>query len=330
MFARHLRRIPAAWRQRFSLGALILLYHRIDDPMLDANANCITRAHFAEQMEMLARSRRAVPLDHLAARIVGRKSVRGLVALTFDDGYADNVTSAVPILEGHGMAATFFVPSRSEMPFWWDRLERLLSAPTLPRHVSLLVGEEAMKFDVGEDVAQSDTRWNFYASAASTPRQKLFQTLYRLLHDSPALAQHAILSQLESQLGGGDTLPERMSREQIAALAAHQLFQVGSHSQTHPALSLLPRDEQEREITGSKRELESITGMRIHAFAYPHGAPWTFTRESIALARAAGYRHASTAVAVLAGRGADPFALPRIPAPDAGAEDLGRLARWLD
>ncbi len=121
---RRLRRLPQFLRNRFSLGGLILLYHRVAVAESDPHALCISPAHFEEHLALLSGRARVVPLAEIVTRLRERRSVRGLVAITFDDGYADNLTTALPLLERYAAPATFFVVS-GRIPFWWDRMAAL-------------------------------------------------------------------------------------------------------------------------------------------------------------------------------------------------------------
>lgn len=77
---------------------------------------------FADQVTWLARHYRVVPLDELVDRLTTGRSLRGLAAITFDDGYAGTLTFAWPLLLQLGLPATCFVvtgqPGASA--FWWD------------------------------------------------------------------------------------------------------------------------------------------------------------------------------------------------------------------
>jgi peptidoglycan/xylan/chitin deacetylase (PgdA/CDA1 family) len=102
-------------------GVRILGYHRVAE---GRDALCVSPADFAAQMQAVARLdaepiRLDAALDLLARPVAGR-----YVAVTFDDGYHDNLTAGVPILERHGIPATIFVPSAiidGARPFGWYR-----------------------------------------------------------------------------------------------------------------------------------------------------------------------------------------------------------------
>jgi peptidoglycan/xylan/chitin deacetylase (PgdA/CDA1 family) len=98
---------------RLGLGRvpLILMYHAVADVAKDPNLLCVTPARFAEQMATLHRlGLRGVGIGTLVdAMRAGRQ--RGLVGITFDDGYVNVLEAAVPVLRRHGFTATFFIVS---------------------------------------------------------------------------------------------------------------------------------------------------------------------------------------------------------------------------
>jgi len=97
-----------------------------------------------------------------------------------------------------------------------------------------------------------------------------------------------------------------MRPDEVVALAAHRLFEIGSHSASHPILAALDRDRQREEIEGSMRELSTWTGRRVRSFAYPNGRPGVdFTEETEAVVAQAGIDFAFTTSQGFARRDAD-------------------------
>src|SRR5690606_37807585 len=90
----------------------VLLYHRVADAPRDPQQLAVAPERFAAHLEVLAATCTPVALGEAAARL---RSPRGLppraVAVTFDDGYRDNLHTAKPLLERHGVPATVFVAS---------------------------------------------------------------------------------------------------------------------------------------------------------------------------------------------------------------------------
>jgi peptidoglycan/xylan/chitin deacetylase (PgdA/CDA1 family) len=107
---------------------LILAYHSVSARRGDALA--VRLDAFAQQMAWLERSgyRSATLADFVSGAARGREP---LVVITFDDGYADNFTLAVPVLERHGFVATFFAVTDyvgTQRIFPWDE-PKLASLP---------------------------------------------------------------------------------------------------------------------------------------------------------------------------------------------------------
>jgi peptidoglycan/xylan/chitin deacetylase (PgdA/CDA1 family) len=90
---------------------MIFMYHGVADVDEDPNQLCVSPARFAEQMAWLARrGLRGVGIAELVdAMRVGRQ--RGLVGLTFDDGYTNVLETALPVLRQHGFGATAYIIS---------------------------------------------------------------------------------------------------------------------------------------------------------------------------------------------------------------------------
>ena len=118
------------WRLRSS--PLILLYHRVANAEPGPHANVsglsVTPEHFEQQLAVLRR--RFAPLRLRDLLESPPRFRHPAVAVTFDDGYADNLHAALPLLERFGIPATFFVTSGmlgGQREFWWDTLERWLA-----------------------------------------------------------------------------------------------------------------------------------------------------------------------------------------------------------
>ena len=92
----------------FADRAIILLYHRIAECRPDPHLLCVSPKHFAAHLEIIQRWGTPLALRDLTAGLrAGRIPARS-VALTFDDGYADNLTQALPLLERAHMPATIY------------------------------------------------------------------------------------------------------------------------------------------------------------------------------------------------------------------------------
>jgi peptidoglycan/xylan/chitin deacetylase (PgdA/CDA1 family) len=117
-----LRALGARLRPR----AVVLLYHRVGEPAADPYGQAVSPATLASHLEMLRRRYRVLPLEELLDRLLRRAVPDGAVAVTFDDGYADNLTAAWPVAARQGVPMTVFVTVRPVLegrPFPWDERE---------------------------------------------------------------------------------------------------------------------------------------------------------------------------------------------------------------
>ena len=105
-------------------GSVILCYHRVAEGVDDPFRLCVTPANFAVQLDEIARYGEPSTIAELSV-----PSRRPRVVVTFDDGYADNLTNALPIAKAKAFPITVFVTSGvvgDHRGFWWDRLATLL------------------------------------------------------------------------------------------------------------------------------------------------------------------------------------------------------------
>jgi peptidoglycan/xylan/chitin deacetylase (PgdA/CDA1 family) len=303
------QRLRRAWR-RLADGAapppLILMYHRIAQDALDPWQLCVSPANFAAQMQWISRQRRPMPLAELTQQLRHGQCPRGAVVVTFDDGYRDNLLAALPVLEASNVPATVFCTTGyvgCEEPFWWDRLAALLLAPQrLPPTLALNVNGEHWRMDLGAaaiDNGEPDARVTFY--------REVWSRLRPLTDADRALA----LDTIAEWSGSTDVAqtPIALTQQQLAALAASPLIEIGAHSVTHAALPALAAEAQRREIVHSKTHLEAMTGRAVRHFAYPFGDQ---SAETASLVRDAGFASSCTTEHGAVRAGTDPFQLPRI------------------
>ena len=104
---------PAAGSARLRLGdvPMILMYHGVADEAEDPHHLCVAPSRFAEQMTWLKRrGLRGVGIGTLVDEMRAGRA-RGLVGITFDDGYVNVLEAALPELRRHGFTATMYIIS---------------------------------------------------------------------------------------------------------------------------------------------------------------------------------------------------------------------------
>ena len=102
----------------------ILYYHRINDIQNDRHLLCVTPENFEQQLKFLKHNYNILRFEEDWSQ-----TDRDSIVITFDDGYMDNLTHALPILEGENIPATVFVSTgnmEKNCELWWDELETVL------------------------------------------------------------------------------------------------------------------------------------------------------------------------------------------------------------
>jgi len=290
---------------------------------------CVSPEHFTQQLAYLNRYYRIVPLHDLARAVAAGSTPNKAVAITFDDGYVDNLYHAKPLLERFEAPATVFVTSGAiggEGGFWWDELERdLLLAPVLPECLAVRFAGRTYRWEISPTTAASaldaetGRRWKATEGDAPTGRQRAFRDLYALLRPLPEDTRTELLDQLRRQVGRSNQeadLARPMSSEELKALVRGGLVDVGAHTVTHPFLSEFPAEVQRQELERSKQTLEQMLERRVSALSYPFGGDAAVGTEAPRLAQDLGYDLACTMRQGPLTIGADPYRLPRLAVAD--------------
>lgn len=294
--------------------SLILVYHRVAEPIADPWALCVSPDHLAEQMEILGRIADPVPLESLACAQSDRDLPDRPVAVTFDDGYADVLTNAAPILEDLDMPATVFVATGYlDMPgeVWSDELARLiLLSDKDPRKLSLRLN---LHPDLRAGFPGKDEGWVAWEPPGSL-RQWLYCALYeRLLEAAPDLRTEA----LEVVRAWSDRADDRtgearfLTSDECLRLAAVRCVAIGAHTISHPVLARLTPEQQQREVAGSRQVLEMLTQKPVRTFAYPYGKKVHFNTATMLAVQSAGFHCGCANYGSPVGTSTNRWALPR-------------------
>jgi peptidoglycan/xylan/chitin deacetylase (PgdA/CDA1 family) len=311
------------------------MYHRVHLTRADPWDLCVSPAHFGEQMEYLRRHHVVLSLHELTRRLVEGRLPRRAIALTFDDGYADNLSDVKPILERWELPATFFVTTGKlgePRDYWWDELSRLFLEPgALPETLEVALDGESLRWELADSAVytEADCRrhgaWKADAERDPTPRHAIVRALNDRLYKRSQPEKRRTLNALFAWAHAstdGRPADRTLSPQELIAAEDGGLVGVGAHSVTHPVLTALPAAAQWDEITQCKSRLEEILGHSVAEFCYPHGA---YAAETLSLVRDAGYSSACSVVGRPLGPDADPHQLPRIHARDLDGEQFARL-----
>ncbi|GKS60283.1 polysaccharide deacetylase [Nitrospira sp.] len=320
---------------------MILLYHRIAEGGSDPWGLSVSPADFAEHLSVLSRFGTPMGLQEFLRQRRDSNARGRAIVVTIDDGFANNLLQAKPILHKYGIPATVFVTAGMigrPGEFWWDELERhLLNPGTLPSDLTLTIGGQRYHWALEESAIyqECDFRthfgWRAWHTTCPSKRHALYQTLYALLFRLEESARQAVLDEL-AEWAGGITRSAReshrlLTHDELARMIDGGAVEVGAHSLTHTALGALSPGQQWREIQEGKALLEDTIRKPVASFAFPFGRARDYSRETLALVRAAGFTCACTTIEDRVEAGADPFELPRF---TVHPKDRLQFSAWME
>ena len=306
------------------------MYHRVHEMDVDPWLLCVSPQHFAEHMEVLRKTSNPISLKQLVqAHKKGHIPDRA-VAVTFDDGYADNLHNAKPLLEQYNIPATVFIVSDAigqDREFWWDELERILLQPgTLPEILELNISNKTFHWELGdstdynEDDYQRYCGWIVNWQEFPTFRHSLYCTLHQLLQPLPYVEVCKVMDELLAWSGKKTvqfSTNRTLSKKELLLLEQGELIKIGAHTVTHPFLSMLSKSQQQDEITQNKILLEEYLGHQVNLFAYPYG---NHSIQIKSIVQEAGFACACAIDEQCVWYGSDRYLLPRISVKDWGKE----------
>jgi peptidoglycan/xylan/chitin deacetylase (PgdA/CDA1 family) len=295
----------------------VLIFHRVlpePDPLFPGE---VDRQRFDSICQWLRQWFNVLPLDQALSRLAEGSLPDRAAAITFDDGYADNCEIALPILQRHGLAATFFVASGFlDGGCMWN---------------DVLIESVRRSTRAGIDTAglpcESLGRLGF-ASIAER-RQAIDALVGAVKYMAPA-ERAEVVAQVASRCGAAVPTDLMMTTEQLRRLRAGGML-IGAHTATHPILARLPASEARHEIRSGRQALESMLDERIGLFAYPNGKPGRdYSPETVEIVRGEGFDAAVSTAWGAAAQDSSLLEIPRFTPWDRNRWKFGlRLARNL-
>ncbi|MGB5851847.1 MAG: polysaccharide deacetylase family protein [Rhodanobacter sp.] len=262
-------------------GVLALNYHRIGDALatpFDRGLWSASAEAFAEQVRFCKTQLEIIgPADLPRVRAAGRGRY---AMITFDDGYRDNYQTALPILRGEGVAATFFVATG------------FIDAPTLPWWDEIAWMARTSRRDALELPAWFDAPIRF----DEPERETAVRRLLRRYKEMPAQDTAAYLDAVADAAGTGRADARAgealwMTWDMLREMRAAGMT-IGGHTVHHPVLSRMSAQGQRHEILECGRRLAAELGTPMRCFSYPVGNPGAFDQTTRDCLREAGVEHA--------------------------------------
>ncbi|MGK5047907.1 polysaccharide deacetylase family protein [Janthinobacterium sp. GB4P2] len=285
----------------------ILIYHRVlarPDPLFPGEVDARL---FERQLRLLKRFYVPLSLAEAVHRLQDGSLPPRAACITFDDGYADNAQVALPLLQRHGLHATFFIATGylDGGQMWNDTVI------------------EAVRHAAGPVLDLQEHELGTLPVASLAQRQAAIATLLGQLKYLPFARRQQLAMQIRRQAGATAGQAAMLSTAQLRQLQAAGMG-LGAHTASHPILSTLPDHAARRDIANGKRQLESLIQAPVSLFAYPNGkAGRDYGAPHVAMVNSLGFEAAVATDWGVArpGAGLDLLQLPRFT-----PWDRGRLA----
>lgn len=325
------------WTRQHQSKVVVLLYHRVFDALSDPQLLCVSPRHFAEHLQYLSAHYPILSLRELLLALRSRRLPKRAVTLTFDDGYADNLCNAKPLLGRYNAPATIFVTTArmsQEREFWWDELERLLLLTRLlPSRFRIRIGDGMHEWHIGkwarlseEEISECRT-WNVECRETPTPRHQMYLDLHTLLRGVGQMERERVLAILRAKIES-DRRPScrTLLPHEISKLADDELVEIGSHTVNHLVLSMQTLEVQQHELRESRRQLEAVLGRPVTSISYPYGGQ-ADVGQAMELVQDAGYEVACANLPAPVSRESDPLFLPRFLVRDWSSTEFAQHVR---
>jgi peptidoglycan/xylan/chitin deacetylase (PgdA/CDA1 family) len=309
---------PAGPRGRLST----LIFHRVlpeADPLFPQEMHA---QRFDELCAWLRNWFQVLPLHEACQRLRDGSLPERALAITFDDGYADNHEVALPILQRHGLNATFFIATGflNGGRMWNDTLIEAVRGAPGP---SLDFSEVGLADADGTPVQRLPMN-NWIERRQAVDRLLMACKYLPVLERQRATESIARLAQA--------TLPQDLMMQSSQVQALHSAgMGIGGHTVNHPILARLDESQAKQEMLDGKSYLESLLQAPVTTFAYPNGRPGQdYLAPHPTMARELGFEFAVTTAWGVSTRASDPHQLPRFTPWDSSRWAFGvRMARNL-
>jgi peptidoglycan/xylan/chitin deacetylase (PgdA/CDA1 family) len=273
----------------------ILIFHRVlpgPDPLFPGEVDV---DRFDEILSWVTQWFQVLPLAQAVDRLERRSLPVRSACITFDDGYADNATNALPILERYDVPATFFVATGylNGGRMWNDTII------------------EAIRRTSEVELRLDDIGAGALPTASTHEKRQAIERLISLVKYRSVRERDEIAARVAA--ASESSLPDNlmMSDDQVRQLHDAGMT-VGAHTVDHPILSLCDTAEATRQIGDSRDRLEELTGDKVRLFAYPNGKPRTdYLPEQARLVKKLGFQAAVSTAPGASRAGDDLYQLRR-------------------
>ena len=309
-----------AWRSYFEGRSTVVLgYHRVDPPrgsqrneQLFGVENGVPVDVFESQIRFM--------LKHFEPRsttsLYDESCRRPGFAVTFDDGYEDNLLLAAPVLKRLGVPATVFLSTGmidTDQRFWWEILGAMLRETQRPK---LEVKQ------IRSPIFESDMLPSELSIEGHPERSRAHWLISELLMETPDEEVMPALERLAEVLGV--SLRQRgrdyglLTWKQVRELQEYG-FEIGAHGHCHLNLGQASRESVHAEVVESVKAIRGEIGGEVRTFAYPYGRSVHRSLVAAEEIQKLGFDAVFTTDLGVFVAGSDRFAIPRAGLTQAGA-----------
>jgi peptidoglycan/xylan/chitin deacetylase (PgdA/CDA1 family) len=287
---------PGGSRGRLS----ILAFHRVlsaADPLFP---DVLDAGRFDAICSWLATWFEVLPLDDAVQRLQAADLPARALAISFDDGYADNHDIALPILARHRLTATFFIATGflDGGRMWNDAVIEAV------RRTPLAMLDLRGLFSGANDLAPLPV------TMVEQKRAAIGAIIDRAKY-LPIDERDRVVAELARRAEVVLPRGAMLDSEQVRGLRRAGM-QIGAHTVSHPILAKLPAEAARAEMAASKSFLEQLLGEKVDLFAYPNGKPVTdYSPQTVAITQEVGFGAAVTTAWGAARTHTNVFELPR-------------------
>lgn len=290
---------------------VVLLYHRVETLLDDYNYQAVTPDNFRTHINFLKNNYQIITPDEIYNDI---ETDEDRIVITFDDGYYDFYTNAMPILKEYNVPATLFVSTENiDKPFenWTDNILRIIFSE---HSGSISIMDEKI-----------NNKWNV---TTIKERKAFYQDIRKLFLQMDKKDRDRYTRVLENwaNVKHEGRIDRRILRsDEIYNISKENFITLGSHTCSHPSLRCLEEEEQIKEIVESKKILEEIIKNKIKYFSYPFGSRDHYSEKTIEIVKHAGYKMAFSVSNSTVGTEKNCYEIPRCPVGNYGETEFESL-----
>ena len=282
-------------------SAIILIYHRVTNLKSDPQLLAVKPDNFYNQIKYLKENYNLLTIEQFVnIKLSKKKFPPKSLIITFDDGYHDNYSEALPILSSVKTQALFFITTallNTEEESWWDKMDQFFDSKiNFPSYLNI--------------------NNNFKLNTSSSKNKiNAYHYLHKLLKYSKPANRESIINQIIEQIKFEPIdrdINKFMTFDEIKSMNDSHFAVIGAHTHTHTPLSILTYNEQKNDIEKSVAILENLINKKIEYFSYPFGTKKDYNKDTFNICKELNFKVAFANYYSQVHRWTNNYNLPRV------------------